>query len=128
MSSKYVQVGTNESVIEVPAASGLVLSDSGGAFVTISNGKAALADGDVNIFGWAIRPSGTISEDDPILIETILGRTYRMPKTGSGTPAIGSRFGIAVSSNVQYVNTDDTTTVKVEVVAIDGDDLIVRVI
>ena len=126
--SKYVQVGTNEAVIEVPAADGLVLSDSGGAFITISSGKAALATGDVNVFGWAVRPAGDISENDPILVESVLGKTYRMPKTGSGTPAIGSRFGLLVSSNVQYVDTDNTTTPKVEVVEIDGDDLIVRVI
>ena len=126
--SKYVQVGTNEAVIEVPAASGLVPSDRGGAFITIIDGKAVLATGDVDIFGWAVRPAGDISENDPILVESVLGKTYRMPKTGSGTPAIGSRFGLTVSAGVQYVDTDDTTYVKVEVVGIDGDDLIVRVI
>ena len=126
--SKYVQVGTNEAVIKAPAASGLVLSDNGGAFVYMDSGQVKLATGDVNIFGWAVRPSGTISENDEILIETVLGKTYRLPKTGSGSPAIGSRFGLTVSSNIQYVNTDDTIHLKVEVVEIDGDDLIVRVI
>lgn len=126
--SKYVQVGTNEAVIEVPAANGLVLSDSGGAFITISSGKATLANGNVTIFGWAVRPAGTISQDDPILVESVLGKTYRMPKTGSGSPAIGSRFGVKVTSNVQYVDTDETSNVVFEVVEIDGSDLIVRVI
>lgn len=126
--ARYEQVGTNEAVIAGPAASGLVLSDSGGALVYMDSGEVKLATGDVNIFGWAVRPSGTISAADTIYIESTLGKVYRMPKTGSGSPAIGSRFGVLVASNIQYVDTDNTTTVKVEVVEIDGSDLMVRVL
>ena len=126
--ARYEQVGTNEAVISAPAASGLVLGDSGGALVYIDTGEVKLATGDVDIFGWAVRPAGTITAGDAIYIENTLGKVYRMPKTGSGSPAIGSRFGVVVSANVQYVNTDDTTTVKVEVVEIDGSDLLVRVL
>lgn len=109
----------NEGVNEIAEAS--TQSFKAGELVYNNSGIAVCSSDATSILGQAMEDAATSTSNYPVVAIWGSGDLVNMKytdTTGSAAPTVGTAYGLAVSSNVAYLDIDETTTKQFRVIKI----------